>query len=138
MNVIQASYEVREVEGVNFTNPRDIYSKLKEQFNPLQEEFFIIPTINQECLIEKLFTGGLDASNVDPRTMFHKLLTEYPNCRAFLVAHNHPSGNNEPSGADKLVTIKIKEACKIMDYTLLDHIVFSNTGYYSFNDQGVL
>lgn len=138
MNIVSATYRVEEKPGTTFKGASEIYNELKGRFNPLQEEFFIIPTVGEEFLIEKLFVGGLDASLVDLKTLFRKIMTEYPNCRSFVIAHNHPSGGNEPSMADIDVTRRITKTCELMDYRLLDHIVFSNTGYYSFNDHGDL
>ena len=55
-----------------------------------------------------------------------------------ILAHNHPSGNLTPSEADKLITNKIKQAAKMMDIKVLDHLILSNDGYYSFTDEGIL
>jgi DNA repair protein RadC len=51
------------------------------------------------------------------------------------LSHNHPSGNLQPSQADEALTHKIKEAAKWMDIRLLDHIIVSNEGYYSFMEE---
>ena len=57
------------------------------------------------------------------------------NAAGLIVAHNHPSGNTEPSSADREYTSKIKEACKLVGISLLDHVIYTeNNGYYSFAD----
>jgi DNA repair protein RadC len=54
-----------------------------------------------------------------------------------ILAHNHPSGNLKPSEADKQITSKIKQAAKLLDIELMDHIIISSEGYYSFADDGI-
>jgi DNA repair protein RadC len=54
------------------------------------------------------------------------------------VCHNHPSGNLRPSRADELLTQKLKEAALLLDITMLDHIIVSDQGYYSFADEGFM
>jgi DNA repair protein RadC len=138
VNIVELKYKVREKSGHPFSGPEDLFAVLQGQYNPIQEEFFLLPSVGQEFALEKLFVGGVDCSTVDLRTVFHKLLSKYPNCRAFFVAHNHPSGDVEPSDNDMQLTKHIKEAAKLLGYCLLDHIVFSNKGYYSFSDQGLV
>ena len=55
-----------------------------------------------------------------------------------ILSHNHPSGNLRPSEPDKQITSKIKEACKVLDLHLLDHIILTEESYYSFTDEGLL
>ena len=57
---------------------------------------------------------------------------------AIMVAHTHPSGNLQPSSVDEALTVKLKEASKIMDIALLDHLILSPESYYSFADVGLL
>ena len=136
MNIVEISYKARKRRGYGFHNSHDVYQVLKKHFNPLQEEFYLLPSIGQQFVMEKMFVGTLDTSTPDPKLIFHKLLIKYPNCRCFMVAHNHPSGNNEPSGPDIDITERIRKASELLGYQLLDHIIFSNQGYYSFNDEG--
>ena len=60
------------------------------------------------------------------------------NSVAIILAHNHPSGNKTPSGEDIKTTNKIKEAAQIMRIRVLDHLILTDTGYYSFSDEGQL
>jgi DNA repair protein RadC len=136
MNVVSAWYQVSEQKGELIKSSSDAYHKLLEPlFNPLQEEFYVLPMVGQECVAAKLFIGGLSASSVDLKTMFRYLLNNYPNATSFLIAHNHPSGCIDPSDNDLVITKSIKEAALLLGYQFLDHIVFSNTGYYSFADK---
>jgi DNA repair proteins len=57
---------------------------------------------------------------------------------SLIVGHNHPSGNLDPSDADRKVTKQIKEAGVTMEITLLDHLIITQTGYFSFADEGIL
>ena len=57
---------------------------------------------------------------------------------AIVLCHNHPSGNLKPSKADEDLTLKIKEAAKYFDIRVMDHIIVSEDGYYSFADEGIL
>ena len=138
MNIVELKYKVKERPGNPFAGPDDVYHALKPYFNPIQEELFIVPTVAQECIVEKVFVGGLDESTIDLRTIFHKLLVQYPNCNAFLIAHNHPSGDVEPSYNDLYVTRKVKEAAKLLGYHFLDHLIFSNKAYYSLKEHNLL
>lgn len=138
MNIVKVQYQVTEQQGYEFYKPQDVYDVLKEHFNPLQEEFYLLPVVGQEFCIERLFVGGLTASSTDLKTIFHLLLTKYPNAPSFIIAHNHPSGLCDPSGADKEITKRIKEVSELIGYSMMDHLIFSNQGFYSFNNEGEL
>lgn len=84
----------------------------------------------------KVSSGGISSCIVDPRVVFTIAL----NCGAssIVLSHNHPSGNKVPSIQDKNITEKIKNAGKLLDITLLDHIILTDTGYFSFLDEHLL
>jgi len=138
VNIVKADYRVEEAQGFVVYKADDVYNVLKARFNPIQEELYLLPVVGQECCIERLFVGGLAQSTTDPKTIFHLLLTKYPNASAFMIAHNHPSGNCDPSDTDKKMTEELNQASKLLGYALLDHLIFSNFGYYSFFDKGEL
>lgn len=83
-----------------------------------------------------LSTGGLTGTVADPRLIFAAALKA--NACGIVISHNHPSGNLKPSLADEQLTQKIKSAGKFLDITVLDHIIITSEGYYSFADEGVL
>jgi DNA repair protein RadC len=85
---------------------------------------------------EIISRGGLTATTVDPRIIL-KIAIDY-NATSIIVSHNHPSGNESPSRADKLLTTKIDEGTKYMNIKLLDHIIIADTDYYSFAKNGQL
>jgi DNA repair protein RadC len=80
--------------------------------------------------------GGLTGTVADPRIIFRKALEE--DATSIILCHNHPSGNLHPSRADEEFTRKIKEGAGHLDLRLLDHIIVSEEGYYSFADKGLL
>lgn len=85
---------------------------------------------------ESVSEGGITATYVDPRLIFKRALQE--EAVSIIVSHNHPSGNLRPSRADEVLTAKIKEGAKYLDIKLLDHIIVSPTGYFSFASEGLL
>lgn len=102
-----------------------------------KEEFWVLGlkknTVN---FIEKINSGGLDTSLVDIRILMKKLLDK--EATAFIVAHNHPSGNLNSSKSDQKITHKIKEAANLLNIQFLDHLIIAGDNYYSFADEGFL
>ncbi|MFZ4705453.1 MAG: JAB domain-containing protein [Bacteroidales bacterium] len=86
--------------------------------------------------IVSISQGGLTACIVDTKIILQAALLS--NSSSIIIAHNHPSGNLEASEADKKITQTIKEACKFQDIALLDHVIITANGYYSFADEGLL
>ncbi len=117
----------------------------KEAFNILHpilsdlnlEEFWaILLRKNKVIKVRKISTGGLDASMVDIRLLMKTLLEN--DATSFIVAHNHPSGNRNPSVNDKNLTNKIKDASKVLNIQFLDHIIIAKNQYFSFVDEAIL
>ena len=84
----------------------------------------------------KIAEGGIDATIMDERLIMSAALNVL--ATSIILCHNHPSGNLKPSDADKLLTQKIKFAGDIMKIILLDHIIVTADGYFSFADEGIL
>ena len=80
--------------------------------------------------------GGITGTVADPRIILRKALEH--DAVSIILCHNHPSGSLKPSRADEQLTNKIKEAATIFDIRLLDHIIVSDSGFYSFADGGLL
>lgn len=80
--------------------------------------------------------GGITATYVDPRIIFKQALRE--EAVGIIVCHNHPSGNLKPSRADEILTTRLKEGANYLDIKLLDHIIVSPQGYFSFATEGLL
>jgi len=85
---------------------------------------------------EILFKGSLTTSAVYPRVIIKRALEL--DCAAIICAHNHPSGNLQPSRDDIQITNKIKDACCTMDLSLHDHLIIAGDSWYSFADKGIL
>lgn len=86
--------------------------------------------------LETVSEGGITGTVVDIRIILKKAVLH--DAVSIVLCHNHPSGNLQPSGADEIITYKIKEAAAFFDIRLLDHIIVSIDGYYSFADEGKL
>jgi DNA repair protein RadC len=80
--------------------------------------------------------GGISGTVTDVRLIMQSALLT--NASGLILCHNHPSGTLIPSAMDSAVTNKIKKACEVLDIELLDHIIISTEGYYSFADSGRL
>jgi len=90
-------------------------------------------TVMDTCLLSR---GGLTESAVDVRLILqHALLKGAP---VIALCHNHPSGNLRPSRADDQITANLKRACEVMRIHLLDHVIVSDHGYYSYANEGKL
>lgn len=105
--------------------------ELLEQFKVL-----MLSNSNRVLGVLEISSGGITGTVVDIRLIFAALLKA--KATAFILVHNHPSGKLIPSQADKQITQKIKQASQILDIALLDHLIITLEGYYSFADQGAL
>src|SRR6187431_979034 len=101
------------------------------------EEFWVLFLNNSNKILFKtqLSKGGMTGTMVDVRIVF-KLAFEQ-NATAIILAHNHPSGKLQASDADIQITKKIKTSGQQLDISVLDHIIITETGYYSFADEGI-
>ena len=102
------------------------------------EEFKVLfLNSNNEVLgVETLFQGTIDKSAVYPRKILERVL--FYNARSIIFAHNHPSGNTSPSSKDIEITKMMKEFFKMVDVSVLDHIIISKDSYFSFLEEGII
>ncbi|WP_134089160.1 RadC family protein [Olivibacter sp. XZL3] len=84
----------------------------------------------------KIASGSMDCTLADVRIIYAIALKV--GATAVIIAHNHPSGNKQPSNADKILTNKIKQAGKFLDVPLIDHLIVTGNGYLSFMDEGLM
>ena len=84
----------------------------------------------------KISQGGVSGTVCDPKIIAKYIADTLAS--SIILAHNHPSGSLIPSGADKDLTAKIKEVCKILDSQLIDHLILTSENYFSFADEGLL
>ena len=117
---------------------KDVYNELKEYHNKKQEYFIAIylDGANHICDINVVTIGILNQSLVHPREVFAPAIEK--RCASVIVAHNHPSGNLTPSNADIEVTKRLKESGELLGIELLDHIIFTQNGYFSFDEEGMI
>ncbi|MDG2343624.1 MAG: DNA repair protein RadC [Flavobacteriales bacterium] len=102
------------------------------------EEFWLLclSKSNQVLDLIQISKGGIDATYVDVRLLFNKLILNKSS--SFIVAHNHPSGILKPSKADIQLTNKIIKGAKIFDIPLLDHLIIGDNSYFSFADNNLI
>ena len=117
----------------------DIASYLQTKLKDFRHEVFAVLYLNRANKInhfEIISEGGITGTVADPRIILRKALEE--DAVNHILCHNHPSGSLKPSRADEQLTTKIKEAARFLDTTVLDHIIVSDDGYYSFADEGLI
>ena len=121
------------------TNSKEVY----EHFHPVlgdlvHEEFWALylNRSNQVLSLKKLSEGGFHSTIADPKKIFAVALEE--RACAIIVAHNHPSGNLEPSSEDTKLTHKLQSIGVVMECPVLDHLIVTSEGYFSYADQGML
>ena len=125
-------------KGTKITSPQEVYNILKAFEKEEKEMFFVfyLDSRNRVNNAEIEFIGTWDRQLIDCKPILKKALMN--NSTNVIVAHNHPSGCNEPSSCDVATTEKLEKAFDLVDIELHDHIVFSKNGYYSFKSEGNL
>ena len=124
--------------------PRDIYEMLKEFFKTVdtvdrdKEHFFVIHlnTRNKVKVFELVSLGTINASLVHPREVYTRAVAI--RSASIIIAHNHPSGDSEPSDKDREITKRLQEAGILIGIDLLDHLIYTQSGFYSFKEKGTL
>ena len=117
----------------------DIAEYLRANFEYLQQEIFVVVFLNRGNKVihhQIVSEGGLTGTVADPRVILKKALEH--NATSLILCHNHPSGSLRPSRADEILTQKIKQAAMLLDIQLMDHIIVSSEGYFSFADEGMM
>ncbi|MBL7738597.1 MAG: DNA repair protein RadC [Chitinophagaceae bacterium] len=127
------------LEKTAISTSRDIAEYLQTILKDHRHEVFGVLFLNRANKIrhfEIVSEGGITGTVADPRVILRKALEE--DAVSIILCHNHPSGSLKPSRADEELTTKIKEAAKYFDIRVMDHIIVSENGYYSFADEGLL
>ena len=117
----------------------DVARYLQSLLRDHRHEVFAVLFLNRANKInhfEVVSEGGITGTVADPRIILKKALEE--DAVSLILCHNHPSGSLRPSRADEELTLKIKEAAKFFDIKVLDHLIVSEEGYFSFADEGIL
>ncbi len=131
--------DVDAAEKPKIGSSKDAYEILRGDLIDLpREEFWILLLNRAHRVIKKrrISEGGVSGTVADPKVIYKMALEELAS--AVVVAHNHPSGNLQPSQNDIDLTKKLKEAGKFLEVQLLDHLIVAGTKYFSFADEGFL
>jgi len=127
------------LEKLKITSSSSVFEVLQPVIGELDhEEFWILYLNNSNKIIEQfqISKGGITGTLVDVRITLRKALEL--GAVSLILAHNHPSGNLNPSEADKQLTRKLKTAAESLDIKILDHIIVTEKSYFSFADEGLL
>ena len=130
--------DTETVKREKITSSKDVYEMMKATMLDLPHEEFWLLMLNRANLVikkEMISRGGVAGTVVDTKIIFKTAVDNQAS--SIIVCHNHPSGNLKPSEADLKITKNIKEAGKIMEIALLDHLIITENGFYSFVDEGV-
>ncbi len=134
--------KVKASERPKVTSSKDIYNILRQVWDEnkidMLEEFKVIflNRANRVIGVYDASSGGITGTVADPRLILAAAIKSL--AVSVVLAHNHPSGNLTPSKADEDLTRKISEAAKYHDIWVIDHIIITSEGYYSFADEGLL
>ncbi|QJD79033.1 RadC family protein [Spirosoma rhododendri] len=126
-------------QRARITCSRDAYNEmLPHLLDKPHEEFWILVLnrANEVLRPVQISTGGVSGTVADPKLIFRHALEQLAS--GLILFHNHPSGNLTPSQADKDLTRRLKDAGRLLDIPVLDHLIFTDKAYYSFADEGIL
>ncbi|MBS1738150.1 MAG: DNA repair protein RadC [Bacteroidetes bacterium] len=129
----------RPVDKISIGDSNALAAYLKTSLKDHHHEVFAVVFLNRANKInhfQVMSIGGMSQTIVDPKTIFIKALEV--KATSIVLCHNHPSGNLKPSRADEEITQKLKNAGRLLDIQVLDHLIVSDEGYFSFADEGIL
>lgn len=126
------------IELQKITSSKAVFDIMQPIIGELpHEEFWVLYLNNSNKVIYKsqISKGGITGTVADTRIIFKMALEQ--NATSIILSHNHPSGNLTPSDADIQITKKLKLAANQLEIKILDHIIITEKGYFSFNDEGI-
>ncbi len=127
------------LEKAQIKESKDAANYLRPEIGDLAyEEFWVLFLNRQNKVIDKqkLSQGGMTGTVIDVRLVMKLALEKH--AISLIFCHNHPSGNLEPSDADKKITRQLKEAAALMEIPVIDHLIVTQSGFFSFADEGML
>ena len=136
---IELAPEFTNTRSVTILSPEDVFRNYQSLFKDQVRERFVVfwlNSVNKILGFEVITEGLLNSSLVHPREVFRGAIVA--TSAAILIAHNHPSGNPEPSAEDISITKKIHEAGKLLDIPVFDHIIFAGDNYTSFVEKRLI
>ena len=126
-------------QKIKVTSPETVFQRYGPALGHLKKEIFMVLLLNSANILLRdlrISEGTLNASLVHPREVFQHAIVEP--AASILLVHNHPSGEIQPSREDKNITRRLIESGKLLDIPVLDHIIISSEGYFSFKEEGLL
>lgn len=141
---IQLTYKtkVKPSQRPMITSSKEAYAILLESWDEDKLEFveqfkvLLLNRANKVLGIYEVSTGGVSGTVADPKLIFAAAIKA--NASAIILSHSHPSGQLKPSDADLKLTKNLKDGGQYLEISVLDHIIVTSEGYYSFADEGVL
>ena len=139
---VKLSYKPKFKNQQKVTCSEDAYRYMLSTYKKgtiCYKEYFKVLFLNQDNQIlgyTLISEGGITETCADVRLIMQAALLT--NSVAIILVHNHPSGSMKPSRQDMEITKQVKEAARLMRITVLDHIILTDAGYYSFADEGEL
>jgi len=121
-----------------YLKPEDVWNRLRDIRDNKKEHFvvFYLDVRSQEIEREIISVGTLTESLVHPREVFEPAIRN--SSAQIIVAHNHPSGDPEPSGDDISITKRLVEAGKILGIKIIDHVIVTKNTFFSFKEKGLM
>jgi len=132
-------YIKEKVKSFNqLSSPDAVYNEMKDLALSDQESLWVIYVNTQNMILGKdmVSLGGVNSAGVDMKILFRRILLN--NAVSFFIVHNHPSGEVKPSKQDIELTQNVKQASKLLNLKLLDHIIVGENDYYSFSSNKLL
>ena len=137
---VSYSSKVKAANRPKIAGSRDAYELVLPIWDDIEyRESFVVLLMNRANRvlgIAQVSLGGVSGTVADPKIIFQHALKA--NASSLILLHNHPSGNTNPSEADIHLTKKLVEGGKLLDMPILDHLIVTSDGYYSFADEGLI
>ncbi len=136
--LLMVEEKAKDLEVNKITNAQNVFEAF-EEYSKKDKEHFLLLTLDGASKIINQYVvhiGTLNQSLVHPREVFRPAILD--NSAGIIIAHNHPSGTLSASRADVQITARLKEAGKIIGIEILDHVILTEGGYYSFEEEGLL
>lgn len=125
--------------ALNFSDAPTVAKYAQALLRDATEEHFLVLLLDRagQLLVERIIAiGGIGSMIVDPKVLFREALVHHSS--AMIICHNHPSGSLTPSEQDIALTRKLQQGAKLLEMNILDHLIVSYKGYYSFAEQSLM
>lgn len=139
LGAARQAIELKMQRGAEFTSPALVKEYLRNKLAGFEHELFAVlflDACHRRIEYREMFHGTIDSASVYPREVVKEALRL--NAAAVILAHNHPSGNPEPSHADKVLTQRLKDALALVEVRTLDHMVLAGADAVSFAERGII